>query len=355
MLRWLLRKVLGRLAMRQARRWAAEFQAATLRPREVQDELWRKIVARQAGTRFGRDHHFHEIHTLADFRRNLPVSRYEDYVPYIQEMQRGRLDALVSDPSVFMFALTSGTTASRKFIPVTAQYLADYRRGWTVWGITAFEKHPDALFKAILQLVSDWDEFRTEAGIPCGSVSGLTAHMQKRVVRWLYTMPAVTGKVKDTRAKYYLALRLSLARNVSMVISANPSTLVSLARLGDQEKESLIRDLYDGTLSERIDVPAAVREALRKSLSRRERAKARELEEIVRRTGTLYPKDYWPTLKLLGNWTGGTVGAYLRHYPKYYGDAAVRDLGLLASEGRMSIPLEDGTPSGVLDITSHYF
>ena len=31
---------------------------------------------------------------------------------------------------VLMFALTSGTTASRKLIPVTDAYLAAYRRGW---------------------------------------------------------------------------------------------------------------------------------------------------------------------------------------------------------------------------------
>jgi hypothetical protein len=49
------------------------------------------------------------------------------------------------------------------------------------------------------------------------------------------------------------------------------------------------------------------------------------------------------------------VGAYLRHYPRYFGSTPVRDVGLIASEGRMTIPLADGTPSGVLDITSHYF
>src|SRR5262249_26257468 len=35
--------------------------------------------------------------------------------------------------------------------------------------------------------------------------------------------------------------------------------------------------------------------------------------------------------------------------------ALVRDVGLIASEGRMTIPLADGTASGVLDVTSHYF
>src|SRR5207248_7204792 len=38
-----------------------------------------------------------------------------------------------------------------------------------------------------------------------------------------------------------------------------------------------------------------------------------------------------------------------------YGNAYVRDIGLLASEGRMTIPVDDGTPSGVLDVTTHYF
>jgi hypothetical protein len=57
----------------------------------------------------------------------------------------------------------------------------------------------------------------------------------------------------------------------------------------------------------------------------------------------------------MGNWTGGSVGAYLRHYPRYFGDNWVRDVGLIASEGRMTIPFADGTSSGVLDISSHYF
>jgi hypothetical protein len=202
---------------------------------------------------------------------------------------------------------------------------------------------------------SDWQEFHTEAGIPCGSVTGLTATMQKRIIRWLYCVPACTGKIKDAAAKYYVALRLSLPRRVGMIIAANPSTLVSLAKAGDKEKEPLIRDLYDGTLSKHLDMPADVRAALARKTSRRHPERARELEHIVRRTGTLYPRDYWPKDCLIGNWTGGSVGAYLRHFPRYYGSTPVRDIGLLASEGRMTIPMTDGSPSGILDITTHFF
>ena len=72
-------------------------------------------------------------------------------------------------------------------------------------------------------------------------------------------------------------------------------------------------------------------------------------------TDRLLPKDYWPNLQFLSNWMGGTMKAYLRGYPEFFGDKPVRDVGLIASEGRMTIPVEDGTPAGILDIRHHYF
>jgi hypothetical protein len=354
MLRW-LRNVLLRIVARPVRRQLAALEAATRRPRETQEDLRRRILARHADTDFARDHHFREIHSLADFRKHLAVNGYEYFEPYLARVRRGNFRALLGDRRVHMFALTSGTTAARKFIPVTTQYLADYKRGWNLWGLRVFRDHPEVKMRPIVQLSSDWQEFHTEAGIPCGSVTGLTASMQKRIIRWLYCVPAAVGKIKEAAAKYYVALRLSLPRRVGMIIAANPSTLVNLARAGDLEKEALLRDLRDGTLSSHLDIPADVRTALAGRLRRKHPDRVRELEDIVRRTGTLYPRDYWPKDCLIGNWTGGSVGAYLRHFPRYFGQTPIRDVGLIASEGRMTIPLSDGTPAGLLDITSHFF
>ena len=78
-----------------------------------------------------------------------------------------------------------------------------------------------------------------------------------------------------------------------MIIAANPSTLVNLARAGDQEKERLIRDMHDGTLDRDLDVPAEVRAALTPRCAAIPTRHAR-WRRSLRRTGTLYPKDYWP-------------------------------------------------------------
>jgi hypothetical protein len=354
-LQFFLNNVAGKLIAGPIRRRLALFETATHQPQAVQEALLHAILARQGPTAFGRDHHFQSIGEVADFRRNVPVAGYDYVAPYIERVRRGETSALLTDPLVHMFALTSGTTASRKYIPVTPQYLADYRRGWNIWGLRAFQDHPKVKFRPIVQMSGDWDEHRSESGVPCGAVTGLTAQMQKKLIRWLYCVPAPVGRVKDALAKYYVALRLGLTRKVGMILAANPSTLINMARLGDQEKESLLRDLRDGALSERFDVPAEVRTALAPRLGKKHPDRVRELEAVVARTGTLYPKDYWGPHCLLGNWTGGSMGSYLRLYPRYFGDMPVRDVGLIASEGRMTIPFADATPAGVLDVTSHYF
>src|SRR5262245_43190798 len=306
-----LRTAIGKIVAAPVRRPLRKFEAATRDPRAVQEALLRRILAFHAQTDFGRKHHFADIRTPADFRHNLPVAGYDYFEPYLARVRRGELQALLADRCVHMFALTSGTTAARKYIPVTPQYLADYRRGWNIWGLQVFRDHPDVKLRPIVQISGDWSEFRTEGGIPCGAVTGLTATMQKRIIRFLYCVPACVGRIKDAGAKYYTVLRLSLPRRVALILAANPSTLINLAKAGDEEKESLIRDLHDGTLTSRIEVPDDVRVELARRLRRRHPERARELEAIIEKTGTLYPKDYWPSYCMLGNWTGGSVGAYM--------------------------------------------
>ena len=58
---------------------------------------------------------------------------------------------------------------------------------------------------------------------------------------------------------------------------------------------------------------------------------------------------------MLAVWTGGSVNVYLSQLPALYGETAIRDHGLSASEGRMTIPLSDGTSAGMLDFYHHYF
>jgi hypothetical protein len=355
----LIGKYVGFPLEHHARALAKAFLRQTAHADQVQRDLLLRRIARHADSQFGRDHHFREIRTLDDFRRRVPVRGYEGHEPYIDRVRQGELAALFGPGTeVLMFAMTSGTTARPKTIPVTREALQNYRDGWTIWGIQAFDAHYEILrwgLQPILQIASDWRESYTSAGIPCGAITGLTAHMQNPLVRVTYCMPPYAARIKDVESKYYVALRVSAWRDVGATIAANPSTILGIARLGDREKETLIRDIADGTIHPQWAIPPEIRAKLRIWTRWKLRGAARRLERIAARTGRLLPKDYWPTLRFLANWTGGTMGAYLRHYPEFFGDCPVRDVGLIASEGRMSIPIEDNTPAGILDIRHHYF
>jgi hypothetical protein len=354
--RFLLVRV-GRLISYPVRRQLRLFEAACQEPEAVQTARLLEILRKQADTAFGRDHGFASVASVADYRRAVPVAPYEYVAPYIERVTKGETNALLADPRVRLFALTSGTTASRKLIPVTDEYLAAYRRGWNMWGLKMYRDNRGrkVAMRPIVQMVGDPEEFRTPSGVPCGNLSGYTAMVQKWIIQRMYAVPYVTGKIKDAKARYYVALRFSIARNVSQFMAANPSTLVQFARTLDAEKEGLLRDLRDGTLRTDLDIPADVRAWLDRRLKRDPR-RAAELGTIAEKTGRLLPTDVWPEEgTVINTWTGGSMGPYLRQLPQYFGTPPLRDLGLLASEGRMTIPLDAGTSGGVLDIWSHYF
>lgn len=355
--RYFLRRFVGRAVAVPIRRRIAALERDCENPAAVQFELLQSILRRQAATAFGRDHHFADIRTIADYRKNVPAAPYEYVAPYIDRVQRGETDALIAGDRVLMFALTSGTTAARKLIPVTTRYLTDYKRGWNMWGVRAYQDHRGKrlAFRPILQMVGDPEEYRTETGTPCGNLSGYTAQVQKRIIRWLYVVPPASGKIKDPLARYYLALRLAIARPCSMFLAANPSTLLMLGRTLNAEREHLLRDLHDGTLRGDLDLSPEIRALVARKLKAHP-AKSRELAAVADKLGRLYPRDVWPPETILiGTWTGGSMGPYLRQLPDYYGEPVTRDLGLLASEGRMTIPFANDTPAGVLDIWSNYF
>ena len=261
---------LARLAARPLLARVRRFQESCADPEAVQSKLLADILARQAGTGFGKDHGFASIRTVADFRRQVPIRDYERLSPYIERVKAGETSALLADDRVRLFALTSGTTAARKFIPITDRYLRDLKRAWTMWGVRAYRDHrPRYLpLRPIVQMVGDPDEFRTSAGIPCGNLSGFTAGIQRRIVRRQYVVPALVGKIKDATARYYVALRFSLGKPVALFLSANPSTLVNLARTLNDYSDQLLRDLHNGTLDPHLDITPNVRAQLTAKLHR---------------------------------------------------------------------------------------
>ena len=349
-----LRRLLWMPVRAEAKLLGWRWLRAADRAAEVQARLLERILEQTAETDFGRDHGLAHVRTLGDLRKALPIAGYERVEPYVERAMRGETRALFPPGThLHMFAMTSGTTGRPKYIPVTDAVLKAYRDGWHVWGVAALDDHLDAFGAKILQIASRMDEQTTLSGIPAGAMSGFTAYAQRGLIQRAYVLPAEASQAADTAAKYYLACRLGLRDRRIMPITANPSTLLGLAKAMDAQKEPLLRDLADGTLRRDLALDPACRRRIESRLAPRPR-RARNLESRIRASGHLYPKDAWE-LPLVGTWKGGTLGLYLRELPTYWGDAPVRDIGLIASEGRFSVPLQTQGSAGVLEVTGTYF
>lgn len=351
-----LRPILGYPLKARLRRQVSGFLESIRDARGSQRAALDRVLALNAESDFSRERGLRPGMSIADFQRAVPVADFEMYRPYVERLKQGDTKALLGPQNrLLMFTLSSGTTADSKFIPITDHFLKDYRRGWSMWGIRAFDAHPTIHHLDIVQLSSDYDQFRTPGGTPCGNISGLVGAMQSPLVRGMYTVPLEVAKIDEPDAKYYTALRLSIAnRHVGLVMTANPSTLVHLGKMVDREREHLIRDIADGTLHVSERLPTSVRSTLTRRC-RKDPARARELEQLVEKFDRLSPEHVWPDLALVAVWTGGSAGAYLQSMRRYFGNVPVRDHGLSASEGRMTIPFQDTVPDGILDVGSHFF
>ncbi len=344
-----------RLTRLHARRVLARFMADARNATAVQERLLRSLVRANADSGYGRAHGFASIRNYEDFIKHVPISTYADLSPWVDRVKSGDVGAMFGrGQRVHMFAMTSGTVDTPKYVPVTDRFLKDQRAGWTAFGVKALVDHRGKCFmRPLVQVVSPMDEEWTKGGIPCGAITGLMAGMQKKIIRKYYVVPPQVAYVTDVVARRYTIMRLAMPSDIGWIVTASPATVLQLARTGETFAESIIRDIRDGTIARDQPIPESVRAAIDPLLTPDPQGAAR-LERLRSERGRLLPRDYWD-LGFLANWTGGSMGLYLQDYPEYFGNTPVRDIGLLATEGRMSVPIEDRTPVGVAAVSSVFF
>jgi len=346
--------ILLRAAAFLTRRQWTGWHDLTGKPQEIQNHLLFDLIKRNRATRFGRDHHFEAIRSLSDYRAQVSVGDYERLRPYIEHAQNGEAHALTAEP-VLMFTLTSGSTGQPKLIPITQTTRRNHRQLTRLWYYRAFVDHPDLFSGKLLGVVSPVIEGRTAGGIPFGAASGLIYQSSPSWIQNAYATPYEIAEVKDFEAKYYLIMRLALEHDITFFGTPNPSTILKLVETVNRNKQEMIQDICDGTIAAWCNLQPKMRAALESRL-RKNPARARRLESLIKNDGTLRPREYWPRLQLIGCWKGGTVGVRLKEFARWFGKTTpVRDLGYMASEAQMTLPISDSGSAGILAIDENFY
>ena len=311
------------------------FMEGTKNPKAAQDALLEQILTANAETHFAQRHQLSRVRDIEDFRKAVPVQSYEDLGPLIERQELTREPCLTAEQPVYYHS-TSGTLGVPKNIPVTQSGLKAFRRHQQISSyvqLTGTEIFRGRVFAIMGQEI----EGRMAGGTPYGSASGLLYANQSRFVRSRYVLPMALSDIDDYEQRYLAMAIYGLAdRSVSCVATANPSTLMRLLSVINNNFDAITASLASGRLPGGLSDLAQDLRPLRPDPGR-----ASQLDQASKRKATLSYADIWPQLRGVVTWTSGSCAVPLRQLKGLLPDRArIIELGYLASEVRGTVNVD---------------
>jgi hypothetical protein len=197
---------------------------------EIQREKLLAVVRRNADTEFGRAHRFDRIHSVEDYRREVPVSTAPDYARAWERIHRGDRGVLFADP-VHAYALSSGTTGSPKRVPLTQALVRGLKRvvGHTTACFMARTRNFSLLRGYALQLAAAPEVARAPDGAPVGYVTGIMSAMRAYPFHNIGVPSAEVLNLPDWAEKYRLIAERHADWDVRMLFGV-PSYVLAFLR-----------------------------------------------------------------------------------------------------------------------------
>lgn len=334
---------------------------ASYKPGKSAESTLRKILAQGKDTVYGREQHFEEILKAKNpedlfrlYRENVPANGYEELRPYVDRHKNGEENILFKGKPV-MYATTSGTTDNPKWVPITKPYLKNvYSKMSRMWLYSLVVNKPEITRGRFLTIVGKDIEGYAPDGTVYGSVSGITRKDVPGFISKKLTCPGCVYNITDYQARYYTIMRMSVEQSVTVIATPNPSTLVELQNNAQEWWDEYVKDIENGTLSDKMIIEPEIREEL-KAYLKPNPERAAELRELKEKYGTPLPKHYWPDMQILNTWKCGNTKLFLdKVLPDYPEDVLKIEIGYFATECRFGVVL-DRSLSTVLVPHFHYY
>ena len=337
------------------------FRNAARHPRKQQEKTLRSILEFAKDTEYGREHHFADILKAANYeeltrryRENVKANDYEDLRPYIERHKNGEASVLFPGKPV-LYATTSGTTREPKWVPITQRYMSDvYGKMNLAWLYTMIRNRHKVFAGKLVSIVGKVVEGYAPDGTVCGSISGFSQRDCPQWMKDLSPYPFTIYEIEDYTARYYSIMRFGIEHNTTLIITANPSTIVEMQNNVNEYFDKYVEDIEKGTLNADMEVPERIRESFKPFLKPNPE-RAAELRALKERYGTVLPKHYWPDFQLLTTWKCGNTKVYLDKFKDSFPEQMFhQEFSYYATECRFGLVVDD-TSNTVLCPHMHYY
>ncbi len=338
-----------------------KLKSVSRNPRRTSEQTLRGILNYAKDTVYGREHHFADILAAKDdkelyalYQKYVPAQEYEALRPYVERHKNGEANVLFPGKPI-MYATTSGTTKEPKWVPITDVYLNSvYGKMTKVWLFNFIKNRPKVFTGKIVSIVGKVIEGYAPDGTVFGSVSGVTQRDCPKFVKKLYASPADVFSITDYNARYYAIMRMGIERNITLIVTANPSTIVEMQNNVNEFYDQYVDDIEHGTLNKDLNISPEIRAAIQPYLKPNPE-RAAELRALKQKYGTVLPKHYWPNLQILNTWKCGNTKVYVDKFQHSFPEQMLhQEFGYFSSECRFGLVLDD-TNNTVLFPHFHYY
>ncbi len=324
----------------------------------IQARFLQKLLKEQQGTALGQALHLDRISSIEDFRQQVPRWNYDGYAPYFERAAAGEAN-VVSPLPVQSFNMSSGSTGSRKLVPITKRVQQTRAYANQVAMGYAFEQ-AQAKGNSIGQLLLTTlitPLGKTEQGnITYGHVSGNQLRSTPSFVfKQLFAQPYKALLVSNTAARNYICLLFGLRQERLTYLAANfPLIMLQLCAYLERFGPQLIDDIGRGKISKDIDLKPALRQQLQTKLSPQPK-RAKQLQTLLEQHSRLLPRYVWPHLAFLITARGGPSDFYFERFDEYFGKTPIFGGTYSASEAVFGSYCRLDQDGAILALKTNFF
>ncbi|MBD0286172.1 MAG: GH3 auxin-responsive promoter family protein [Flavisolibacter sp.] len=200
-------------------------------PLGEQQKVFHYLIKQGKRTLFGRHHSFNAITDYESFKQRVPLRTYEDFLPYIQRIQKGEKDILWKGVPKF-FGKSSGTTSNTKFIPVTKASLVNQVHAPKYAALNYAHRYNTTSFlKGKMLLFSDGHFFENIGGIKSAPISTIAYSCIPKLYSSVCLPSTRTNAIRDYERRIEAMVKETVGKDIRTVVAMPVWLLVYLRAL----------------------------------------------------------------------------------------------------------------------------
>ena len=224
-------------------------QLAISNPQVTQESQLSTLLKAASRTKFGTDHGFSEIKTVAEYQRRVPLFRYEQMWERHWKPSYPILDNVSWPGRVPFFALSSGTSSgTTKYLPVTYEMIRSNKIAGTDLRVHHLNNRSDSrAFDGSSFVLGGSTDLRDEApGVMSGDLSGIAVKTLPWWAKLRYFPPPELALLKNWEEKIEKIGRASLTKDIRTISGVPSWMLILFKRLAEYlpSSQGKLKEIY---------------------------------------------------------------------------------------------------------------